>query len=776
MNRFIEDEWKIIEDGFSPETNRFSESIFTLGNEHMGLRGFFEEQYTGDSLQGTYIAGVFYPDKTKVGWWKIGYPEFFAKVINSTNWIGIDIEINGTRLDLGKSRFKKFRRELDMKNACLTRSIIWMGEHGEEIAFEFSRFLSMAKKNIACISLSVRPINFKGILTILPYLNGDVRNEDANYKENFWRQINQGINNNTAWLTMETKKTGFHVCTAMSTDLIKLRTHPGISQDNLVKSAAAQALHVEKNKYVGYKFELPLQNGEEINFHKYVAVCSSRDFSKNELEKTTLHKLKAAKTRGYNELYREHQAETRKKWQASDITITGDLRAQQGIRYCIFQLIQTYTGRDSRLNLGPKGFSGEKYGGVVYWDTEAFCFPFYLYTNEKSAKNLLLYRYRHLEKAKENAAKLGLKGALYPMVTIDGQECHNEWEITFEEIHRNAAIAYAIYNYTRYTGDYSYLHQYGIKVLVELCRFWADRVTYNPQKDRYMILGVTGPNEYENNVNNNWYTNTMAAWTLEYTLDTLEKMTGQQMSGYAQLNNELQLTEGELAKWREIIQKMYYPYVEALEIFEQNDLYMDKEQNLVEDLPPTELPLNKHWSWDRILRSCFIKQADVVQGLYFLRDSFNPETIKRNFDFYEPRTVHESSLSPSIHSIVASRIGYKDKAYKLYLRTARLDLDNYNDDTDEGIHLTSMAGSWLAIVEGFAGVTIKKDILSLSPYLPPGWESYSFQLIFRGRSLQIMVVKEKIVIKMSAREELLIKVSGKEHLLQPEKTAWITRS
>ncbi|NLW59058.1 MAG: glycoside hydrolase family 65 protein [Firmicutes bacterium] len=759
-HRFIADEWKIIEEGFSPEQNRFSESIFTLGNEHMGLRGFFEERYSGDSLPGIYLAGVYYPDKTKVGWWKIGYPESFAKVINSTNWIGIDIKINGVPLDLATNQFRAFRRELDMKNGRLTRSFIWVGPNGEEIAFTFSRFLSMSRKNIACLSVAVDPLNFSGVITLLPYLDGDVSNEDANYGEKFWTKINQEITDDTALLTMETKKTGFLVATTMAAQIIHQPGAPLQAKKELYSA----------DQLVGYRYSVPVTAGTRFTLQKYVAVCTSRDFPRSELETISRSQLEAAVAAGYDRLYAEHRAQLHAKWEETDVVITGDIRAQQGIRYCIFQLLQTYTGSDPRLNIGPKGFSGEKYGGVVYWDTEAFCFPFYLYTNADTAKNLLFFRYHQLDKAKANAAKLGLKGALYPMVTIDGTECHNEWEITFEEIHRNGAIAYAIYNYTRYTGDHSYLLDYGLEVLVEISRFWADRVTYNPRKDCYMILGVTGPNEYENNVNNNWYTNLIAAWTLTYTMESLKFLEETNRQKYAAFVAKFQLTADELNLWRTINEKMYYPYVEELGIFEQHDLYMDKELQVVADIPPNELPLNKHWSWDRILRSCFIKQADVVQGLYFFPEKFDPDTIRRNFDFYEPRTVHESSLSPSVHSIVASRIGYKEKAYELYLRTARLDLDNYNADTDEGIHLTSMAGSWTAIVEGFAGLAVRDDRLSLTPYLPAAWTSYSFKISFRGRKLQITVDQEQVTIQLLTGAPLTIMVYDQELPLESERS------
>jgi maltose phosphorylase len=752
INKFKIDEWKIIEEGFDPKTNRFSESIFSLGNEHMGLRGFFEEGYSGDSLKGTYVAGVYYPDKTRVGWWKIGYPEFFAKVINSTNWIGIDIEVDGKRLDLANAQFKDFRRELDMREGKLTRSFIWSEGDGKETSFVFIRFLSMAENNIGCVSVKVRPLNYHGTISLIPYLDGNVVNEDANYGENFWEEVTRAVDFDQALLIMKTKKSGFVLATA---------TAAKVFLEGSEISPAKELFASEKK--AGFRFEVAVERGHELEIQKYVSICTSRNYPENHLIETTREKLYRASQKGFYELFHDHYRVLEQKWLESDVMIEGDPGAQQGIRYNIFQLNQTYTGKDPRLNIGPKGFTGEKYGGSTYWDTEAFCFPFYLYTNEEAARNLLYYRYLQLDKAKENARKLGLKGALYPMVTMDGQECHNEWEITFEEIHRNAAIAYAIYNFTNYTGNRSYLYQYGIEVLIEISRFWADRVTFQAKKDQYMILGVTGPNEYENNVNNNWYTNTMASWTLEYTLEALNEIRQSEPERMQQIISLLDLSQSEQQKWQEIIAKMYRPFIEELGIFEQNDLYMDKEQLLVKDIPPEELPLHKHWSWDRILRSNFIKQADVIQGIYFLPDRFDPECKKRNFDFYEPRTLHESSLSASIYSIVASWIGYQNKAYELYLRTARLDLDNYNDDTDDGVHLTSMAGSWSSIVQGFAGTTVRDDKLHLSPYIPDPWQGYSFKLTFRSRKLKIYISKEKIEINQLSGDALSIVIFNQEY-------------
>ncbi len=449
-------------------------------------------------------------------------------------------------------------------------------------------------------------------------------------------------------------------------------------------------------------------------------------------------------------MFEEHRQEWAKIWEHSDIAIEGDVEAQQGIRFNIFQLKQTYTGDDARLNIGPKGFTGEKYGGSTYWDTEAYCVPFYLATADSDVtRNLLVYRYKQLDRAIENGMKLGFTdgAALYPMVTMNGEECHNEWEITFEEIHRNGAIAYAIYRYINYTGDEKYLEEHGLEVLTGIARFWAQRATFSGEKKKYVILGVTGPNEYENNVNNNWYTNKIAVWCMKYALESLEKVKKSNPARFEELVARMKFDcQGEVAKWKDIIANMHFPEEKELGIFLQQDGYMDKEQLLASDLDPAIRPLNQHWSWDRILRSCFIKQADVLQGIYFFEDEYDDECIRRNFDFYEARCVHESSLSPCVHSILAAKIGNMDKAYSLYLRTARLDLDDYNKEAHEGLHITSMAGTWMSIVEGFGGMRIREGMLHFHPAIPGSWKSYSFKVMFRGNILNVTVEQGKTVI------------------------------
>jgi maltose phosphorylase len=755
----IHDEWRVIERGLNDEYNRISESVFSLGNGKMGQRANFEETFSGNSLQGSYVAGVYYTDKTRVGWWKNGYPEYFAKVLNAANWIGIGIQVDGEELDLAKCEVTDFERILDMKEGYLQRTFKATLGNGKQIAVAATRFCSIEHDDIGAIEYKVTALNFSGKLTITPYVDFDVENEDANYDEKFWLEVDKSVSNGEGYVTAKTKKTDFYVCTGMAYEVKKNG-----------ETLTFEAELVEKEKYIGNIVEVEIAENDEIAIYKYAANVSSMYFDKPTLMADCRKAVAQAYAKGFKALLESQKEGWAKKWEESDITIEGDVAAQQGIRFNIFQMNQTYTGEDERLNIGPKGFTGEKYGGSTYWDTEAYCLPFYLATaNPKVARQLLVYRYKHLDRAIENAGKLGFSdgAALYPMVTMNGEECHNEWEITFEEIHRNGAIAFAVYDYIRYTNDADYLIDYGLELLIGIARFWSQRIHFSEERKKYVMLGVTGPNEYENNVNNNWYTNYISNWCMEYAEEALNYVKGKAADKYEALAHKLNFDETkEVARWNDIRANMYFPIHEELGIVLQQDNYMDKEQILVKDLDAKHKPLVKKWSWDRILRSCFIKQADVLQGMFLFEDRFDEDTIRRNFEFYEPRTVHESSLSPCVHSILASKLGMKEKAYEMYLRTARLDLDDYNSDTNEGCHITSMAGTWMSVVQGFGGMRIRDGLLAFKPYIPDQWASYSFKIRFRENLLKINVQQDGVRIDNQTDRPIHIKVFEEVHTIE----------
>jgi maltose phosphorylase len=636
-----------------------------------------------------------------------------------------------------------------------------MLQNGTQLIIKSTRFLSMVSTEIGAFEYSITACNKTADLQISSYINSYVQNKDANYNETFWEPIQAVQKDSYAILLDATKKTPYNVpvfalatgmCTYFEKEHVRIPT-----------------TFTQKPQYISENAQCTLQKDETLRITKFGAQVSSHNYSQESLIEIASARLKEASSKGFNQLLLEHTQAWLNKWELSDIQIKGDVLAQQGIRFNIFQLQQTYTGADSRLNIGPKGFTGEKYGGATYWDTEAFCLPFYLATSpEHVAKNLLLYRYNQLPQAIENAKKLGFTNgaALYPMVTMTGDECHNEWEITFEEIHRNGAIAYAIYNYVNYTGDKTYLAEYGLEVLIAIARFWAQRVHFSQVKKKYVMHGVTGPNEYENNINNNWYTNYFARWCIQYTLESISWLKRVAGTQYDELKTRIAFDESiEIIRWTDIVKNMYLPVDYEYGLILQQEGYLDKDLKTVAELNPAERPINQHWSWDRILRSCYIKQADVVQGLYVFEQDFDEETIRKNFEFYEARCVHESSLSPCIHSVVASKINESNKAYELYVRTARLDLDDYNKEAHEGLHITSMSGSWLAIVQGFAGMRVINGALHFTPRVPKQWESFTFYILFRGATLRIKVAEKSMSIHMQGKTAQYIYVNNTEHVL-----------
>ncbi len=754
------DNWSIIEEGFDVNQVKSSESLFSIGNGAMGQRANFEEYYSGSTFQGSYIAGVYYPDKTRVGWWKNGYPEYFAKVINAPNWIGINVTINKEVLDLFKcKKIENFRRELNMKEGWLSRSFKVILQNSIEIEVKTKRFLSLDFDEIGAIEYQVTPINSDAKISFSPYLDNGITNEDTNWDDKFWDVLSVGHNDIHAFIVARTMKTHFHVCTAMQSQ-VTLNGNV-LSPEKTVKT---------KTDYVEFQYHNQVSKGDTIVLTKFGGYFTDRNHDKKDLVSVAAETLNKVSKLGFNALLELQKNAWAKIWDTADITITGDVKAQQGIRFNIFQLNQTYLGKDIRLNIGPKGFTGEKYGGSTYWDTEAYCIPFYMATkDQKVARNLLAYRYQHLDKAIENAEKLGFKNgaALYPMVTMNGEECHNEWEITFEEIHRNGAIAFAIYNYHRFTSDYSYIPEKGLEVLIGIARFWHQRATFSEVKNRYVILGVTGPNEYENNVNNNFYTNYIAKWCINYAYDNIEIVEKEYPSDFTRIMNKVKLSKAELTQWKSVADQMYFPYSEEKNVYLQQDGFLDKELITVANLDTSQRPINQKWSWDRILRSPYIKQADTLQGMYFFEDDFSTEELERHFDFYEPFTVHESSLSPCVHSIQAAKLGRMEQAYTFYLRTSRLDLDDYNHEVHEGLHITSMAGTWMSIVEGFGGMRVKNNTLCFSPKIPQQWEAYSFKINFRNKVLKVNVFKDKTHFELDGIVALDIMVNDKLVTINP---------
>jgi len=757
-NNYILDPWSIIEDKFDQSKMIDSESIFSLGNGKIGQRGNFEESFSGNKSIGNYISGIYYKDKTKVGWWKKGYPDYFAKMVNCPNWNSIKIEINSKLLDLSKCKIISYRRELNMKEGWCERKVHLEISDSDEIEIKSKKFISLKRENIGVIKYSIKALNSSLKIKVLPSIDIDVKNNDANWNQPFLETIETSTEKNFSTVNSKIINSDFEITTF-------------IKSKYFINSIAIEANYIRSNNknLIGCSSTFDLDKNHELSILKLGGYVNSNDTPVEEFKNVIKHEIESALKQGFANLMDENKKEWSKIWNNSDVIIDGDVKSQQAVRFNIYHLNQTFNGKDPKLNIGPKGFTGEKYGGVTYWDTEAYCIPFYLGTKDSNvAKNLLKQRYDQLPNAILNAEKIGLNhgAALYPMVTANGEECHNEWEITFEEIHRNAAIAQAIKKYLNFSDDNEFMINKGIKILIAISRFWEQRVNYSNALNKYVILGVTGPNEYENNVDNNWYTNYSAKWCLEYTNETLKEIADSNLDHYKKILNETTLDKTEISKWNKIINNIYLPYCKDLDVFIQNDGFLNKDLQPVSSIPINQRPINQHWSWDKILRSPYIKQADVLQGFYFFEDDFSNDELLKNFNYYEQFTVHESSLSACIHCILASKTNDLNKAYDYFVRASRLDLDDYNKEIKQGLHITSMGGTWMSIVEGFAGLKIINDKVYLNTKIPKQWESYSFKVNLKNRKIEINVNHEVTSVRLISGDKINIVINNADTSLK----------
>lgn len=739
------DEWEIIEKNFDIKNGRVSESIFSLGNEYMGVRGYFDEGYGGDRLIGSYLNGVIEKgDAVQPNHYK-GMVRKVTYMVNTVDWLYTRISIDGEILDLYKSKFSKFIRKLDMKNGELIREFIWETSTGKLIKITFKRFLSIVSPKVGCQQIIFKALNFSGKLQVRSGLDFSPIHEAQD--RNLWICPLSGKEGTTYGILGKTQNSG----------------HKILSAFQLHRIPEKDMKLFEEEKIIGLEFEFELKKDIDRGFEKIVVNHSDKNEEKS-IDKVWHEGIQKAKdlcSNSYNNIFEEHSFQWNKIWKNSDITIDGDPYNQQGIRYCIYQLHQTYHGTSPLLNIGAKGLTGEAYSGNAFWDTEVYCLPFYIFNNPRAAKNLIEFRYNTLSNAIERARSLDCEGAFYPIATNDGTECCSLWQHASLQLQASTAVAYAIWNYDKHIMDKEFLYSKGIEMLLQISRMLASRGQYGQKIGKYGFYAVMGPDEFQMMVNNNFYTNMMGKKTLEYTLDIIEEMKSSAPELLISITDKMKITEVELNDWRFKAENMYIPQDKVSGIYEQHEGYFNLPHIDVDSIPVEEFPLYNNWSYDRIYRNDMIKQPDVLMYMFMYNQEFSMETKRVNYEYYEPRCIHESSLSPSIHSIFASDLGRYDEAYDFFKFATRMDLDNYNRNTEEGLHITSIAAAWMNIVYGFGGMRSDGEILSFSPTIPDGWNSFSFKILNGKSLLNIKVDKENVIIEKINGPASIIKLYGK---------------
>lgn len=716
---FKVDPWCIVEEGFAPDYGLVSESVFSLANEYMGARGYFEEGYSGDRLLGSYFNGVYERRKAEAQGYK-GIVQETEFMVNSVDWLYLRIQAGKEKLDLARSTFRDFKRKLDLRTGLLTRSFVWKTEKGS-LQIKLERLISMVENERAAQRLTISSINYHGPVTIQAGL--DFNTTHGGEKLALWKVTDRDVDNHSCILRAQTINTGIEVTSSC-------RLSGSVTE-------LGKATHVLQEKLAADSYELTLKAGQEVTLEK--EVCNL----------TPLSQLEDAgnESFSFDRLYEENAAWWKQTWEKSDIEIQGDEENQQGIRFCVFQMYQTYHGAVKGTNIGAKGLTGEAYNGNAFWDTETYCLPFFLFHDQTAAENLLYFRYETLDEAKKRAKMLDCKGAFYPIATISGRECCNLWQHASLQLQASTAVAYGIWLYEKITGDTTFTSEYGLTILIEICRMLATRGDYNAEHTRYGFYGVMGPDEFQMMVNHNCYTNYMGQFTLRYTLQVLQQMKENAPERLKQVLKQSGLTEEECRDWQEKADAMHIPYDEKHKLFEQHVGYFDLPHIDVDAIPIEEFPLYSHWTYDRIYRNDMIKQPDVLMFLFLFNSRFSRDVLKTNYEFYEPRCIHESSLSPSVHSILAAQLGKEQEAFDFFGFATRMDLDNYNRNSGEGLHTTSIAAAWMNIVYGFGGLRSDAETLTLRPTIPEKWDSYRFRIVYRGEILCVHVEKGRVSLQ-----------------------------
>ncbi|MFD3261209.1 glycoside hydrolase family 65 protein [Paenibacillus lentus] len=733
------DPWKVMEEGFDPVRNRVSESIFSLGNEYMGVRGYPEEGYGGDTLLGSYFNGLF--EESKVDAHYKGIIKSLRFMVNAVDWLYTRIAVDGEILDMATSTFSDYRRELDFKSGVYKRELVWHLANGNRLKLTFERFVSMRISHLGCQRISFEPLNFSGTVRVLAGLDFSVLHEDQGrrYWEALQRREENGITG-ILGMTAQTKNSLFSGFQLEASNVI---------ENVLVTEAEGNGNGGNRNdSFIGRELLLRLEQGKRTTMDKLTVNMAEKDVNRahEEVWHDGLELALRYADIDYDTAAAQQREYWAQVWEASDIVIDGDPENQQGIRFCIFQMYQTYHGDNPGFNIGAKGLTGEAYRGLAFWDTESYCLPFYIFNNPKAARSLLEFRYKSLPYALERAKELDCEGAFYPIATIDGTESCDLWQHSNLQLHVGTAVAYGIRHYVNITGDISFLYEKGLEMLIQISRFYATRGQFGQQTGEFGYFGVMGPDEFQLMVNNNCYINWMAKKLFEYTLEVIDGM--RDSGAFAELARRLALTEEEQANWRVKADRMKIPQDKKTGIYEEHDGFFDMPHLDIHSIPVTEFPLYSHWSYDRLYRYDMIKQPDVLMFMFLYSSEFSLQEKRANYDYYEPRCIHESSLSPSIHSIIAAEIGRPEEAYKFFEFATRLDLDNYNRNTREGLHTTSIAAAWMNIVYGFGGMRSDGDKLVFHPSIPDRWERYSFPISFRGTRLVAEVDKEQVVLRV----------------------------
>ena len=702
---FKVDPWKVIEEGFDPAMGKAAESVFTLANEKMAVRGYFDEGYGGDGSAGSYLNGVYYKN-TLAPFWCKGLASTECFILSCVDWLYTRFSVDGEDLDLAQSAFRDFVRILDMKTGVLSREFVWELSGGRLLKLSFTRLTSMAQANIGCQKITLEPLNFDGVAEIRSGL--DISKDNGQ-----WVCVNKSSEGGVYAIHALAENSDQQVYSACR-----------------LKSPAEMKAIESDGLTAGADFTLQLKKGKPVSIEKcalnYAEI--NREVDPNEVWEKGAGLAKALQGQSFDALMKAQAEYWADVWDKLDIRVGGTPEFQQDARFSVFNMHQAYRGASEQA----AGVISEAGKGRSWWNTEAYALPFYILNYPDAARKLLEFRYSQLPQALERAIEVGCSGACYPLATIDGTESNTWWEHSLLQTHISAVIAYAIWHYVNITGEKQFLYSKGVEMLLHICRYYASRGRWGQATGKFGLYGVMGADEFSMMVHNNFYTNMLVKKAFEFTLDVVAEMREEAPEMLEAAIGRVNLDDLEPAGWQKMADNMKVPATSQAGVFEQHDGFFSLPHIDVKSIPRDHLPVEDHWAYDRIYRYDMLRQPDVLLYMYMHNRDFTPDTKRVNYEYYESRCSHESPLSPCIHSILAAELGdfVKAREYARY---------EYNLKLEEGIPIPVMAANWLTLIYGYGGLRTDGEVLEFCPSLIASVSSYAFSVEWRGVRLDVEI-------------------------------------
>lgn len=749
---FRPEKWTVTEYGFDRQRGIVNETIFTVGNGYLGVRGYFEEGVPENTPteRSALINGVYEYHPYHHIWQRPGFPGRYHGIFSQADPFDVKIFADG-ELCTPYSRCENYKRTLNMRNGIMSREFDFVTCKGKRVHLQFERFADFSDVHILWNRIRVKSeervqIKLQSRLS-LPGKSEGVRKEEVGEENRVCLLLKKDEREKDHRLLSYEAKISKFCIAAVLCESAKGFCHEGFEEEDSVSYC-----------YEG-------QTGEdELELVRTVSYYTDHDSA--DFEVKALQSAMNAKHDGFCERAEKNGIRWQEFWKNSDIEIDGDDLVQQGVRFSLFML-QSSAGRDGKTNIGANGLTGTGYMGHTFWDTEIFMTPAFLYSSPEVARQLLIYRYNILPNAEKRAVEMEDEGALYSWNSINGEECGHVFEAATAQYHLNCDIAFAIKRYYTATDDWPFMKEYGIEMLAKMSKCISHRGNFIEHKgNRFCINGICGPDEYNPIVNNNLYTNWLARDQFEFTLTVLDKLKNEDRRAYAAMLKKCGVDEQELQRWKQAAERMYIGYDETLGIYLQDDDFLDKDPIDVDSIPAEKLPLLTHLHPLNLWRYQVIKQADIVLLIYLYSHQFTQEMKRKIYDFYEPKTIHDSSLSAGIHCIVAQDIGYAAEAYGYLKQAARMDLDDVNRNTFNGVHSACQGSTYMMIVNGYAGMRDYDGKLHFKPSIPEHWSEYRFKIAYRGSRIEVCVNQQGATFTLLEGKKIAVDCRDREVILE----------